>query len=310
MVFPGAVCRRLGLVAALTVGLACSGGGSGGGSTTNVSGPSSPSAGAGTSDGGASPSPSTSPAPSVSPTPTPSPTSRPPVSACPYGKGTLSGRCDRDVPAFLDQVDEAIDQLVQQNPGIFRLATNGSGMHEVLDQEAFWTGVVANLQAMGFCANWDFAELQVKNGQEFSEQYDILLASGHIRRGDGSYRATCTPAVFPVEPADFIKSVRVAFFGIECKDGRTPPRNGEGLLPVGCVGYVTASPKDADNEDVDERITGHDIEWTLPPGNQVRVDDFPHVEFNKTLTGMEPGKFSLCATVLDVQGCLHGEVIP
>ena len=310
MVFPGVVCRRLGLVALLAAGLACSGGGPGSGPSSNVSGPSSPSPGSGSSNTNPTPSPATSPDPSVSPTPAPSPTSRPPVSACPYGKGSLSARCDRTAPVFLDQVHQAIDQLVQQQPDIFRLATNGSGMHEVRDQEAYFTGVVTNLQAMGFCANWDFAELQVKNGTEFSEQYDILLSTGQVRRGDGSYRSTCTPAAFPVEPSDFVDSVRVAFFGIECKDGRTPPRNGEGLLPVGCIGYVTASPKDRNNEDVDERITGHEIEWTLPEGNKVKVDDFPHVGFNKTLTGLEPGTFSLCATVLGVEGCLHGEVIP
>ena len=34
---------------------------------------------------------------------------------------------------------------------------------------------------------------------DFSEDYDMLLSSGHMRRGDGAYRQTCTPATFPVD---------------------------------------------------------------------------------------------------------------
>ena len=38
--------------------------------------------------------------------------------------------------------------------------------------------------------------MAAKNSNNFSEQYDILLASGHIRRGAGSYRGVCKPALF------------------------------------------------------------------------------------------------------------------
>jgi hypothetical protein len=39
-------------------------------------------------------------------------------------------------------------------------------------------------------------EIGVKNSNDYSEQYDILLASGHMRRGLGSYRGVCRPAIF------------------------------------------------------------------------------------------------------------------
>ena len=42
----------------------------------------------------------------------------------------------------------------------------------------------------------------------------------------------------------------------------------------------------------------------------MRVDDQRTCTFNKTLFGLEPGHFSLCATVRGVEGCLNGEVIP
>jgi hypothetical protein len=40
----------------------------------------------------------------------------------------------------------------------------------------------------------------------------------------------------------------------------------------------------------------------------VRMDDFPGVPFNKTLTAQNPGHFKLCAVVKGVRGCLDGEV--
>jgi hypothetical protein len=49
---------------------------------------------------------------------------------------------------------------------------------------------------MGVCAIFDGEEIGVKNTNAFNDQYDIHLASGHVRRGEGSYRATCTPAQF------------------------------------------------------------------------------------------------------------------
>ena len=36
----------------------------------------------------------------------------------------------------------------------------------------------------------------MKNTNAFSEQYDILLASGHMRRRPSAYRGDCRPAVF------------------------------------------------------------------------------------------------------------------
>jgi hypothetical protein len=293
--------RRVAVVAALVLGLACSHNSSRETVTRSPNGPSV--AGTVRALDDASPAPA----------PSATPTARPPVSACPYGKGSLSAHCDRGAPMFIGDVETAVNQLIQQRPDIFDLTHDAdTGQYRVYDSdtEVYFAGVVSNLQAMGYCANWDFNEIQVKNSNEFSEQYDILLSSNHIRRGASTYRSTCNPANFPVEAKDFIDAVRVAFFGIDCKDGRTPPHNGEGKLPVGCVGFVTATPKDKNNVDVDARIVNDDILWTLPETNNVLVENFPHVGFNKILTGQAPGPFTLCAVVQGVQGCLNGEVIP
>ena len=246
----------------------------------------------------------------ASPNPAPSPS--PSASPCPYGKGTLDTTCVRGAPVFLDKVDAAIDQLVQQRPEIFEQEdAAGPGGYRVLDVDQYNAGVVKNLEAMAFCAAADNNQIQLKNSNEFSEHYDILLSTQHVRRGDGSYRATCNPPAFPLDAADLIDGVRVAFFGFDCPDGVEAPRNGVGQLPVGCVGFVTATPKTRDNEDVDPRVHGPDIQWIHWEGHeQVRVEDFPGVTFNKTLVGLEEGGFRLCAVVKGVEGCLNGTVTP
>jgi hypothetical protein len=265
---------------------------------------------------GGSDTPTTPPAtqPSIAPTSTPTaPPSTPPspgASSCQYGKGTVGAFCDRQSAAFASDVDAAIMQLVQQRPDIFDLNQQvGEGGYKVLKPEDYYAGVIANLQARDFCAGYDFVELQVKNSNSFSEQYDIMLGSGHVRRGDGAYRATCSPANFPLDPEDVIDHIRVGFFGIACIDGIVPPRNNERLLLMGCSGNVTATPKDRDGNDVDARIHGPRIDWRLEQEiNVVEMHDYPGVTFNKTLTARNAGHFRLCATVKGITGCLDGEV--
>ena len=234
------------------------------------------------------------------------------AASCRYGKGTVDTRCQRQAPRFLADVDAAITELTRQQPEIFNFKDEaGPGGYLVLDQDKYVAGVIHNLQAKDFCAGFDLKELQVKNGNEFSEQYDILVSNGHAHRGDGSYRNTCNPASFPLDPEDLIDSVRVAFFGFRCADGRTPPKNGDGEVPVGCFGFVTATPKNKNNQDVDSRIHGNQIEWVLKQeGEIVRMDDLEGQPFNKNLYGLNHGHFTLCATVREVEGCLYGEVIP
>jgi hypothetical protein len=264
--------------------------------------------------GGGSPTPTTppSPTPTVAPTTAPSvaPSASPGASSCRYGKGSLETYCDRQVAAFAADVDAAITLLTQQRPEIFDLTQQaGEGGFKVLMPDEYYAGVIRNLEAKDFCAGYDLVELQVKNSSSFSEQYDIMLSSGHIRRGAGAYRATCSPPSFPLDPEDLIDHVRVGFFSIRCITGVTPPRNGEKLLLMGCSGFVTASPKDKDGNDIDARIHGDRIDWTLEQEIPiVRMDEYEGVPFNKTLTAQNPGHFKLCAIVKGVKGCLDGEV--
>jgi hypothetical protein len=251
----------------------------------------------------------TSPAPAASP----SPWIPPGTWACPLGKGDPAAACSesRGEPVFLARVDAAIDELIQTRPELFDLTRKvGEKGYLVLEPEKFYLGVAEVLQTRGLCAGWDLKELQVKDGNGFSEQYDLLLSNDHIRRGAGSFRATCTPSAFPLDPADQIDYVRVAFYSVACEDGRTPPRNIEGKVPVECTGIVTATPKDKQGRDVDRRVHGPEISWELEQiDDYVFMEDFEGVAFNKFLRGLDPGYFTLCATVQGKKGCLQGSVI-
>ena len=89
-----------------------------------------------------------------------------------------------------------------------------------------------------------------------------------------------------------------------------PPRHGENVLPLGCRGFVTATPKQRNNEDVPRHIIGSDIAWRIEQaGDVVGVRDDESNAFNKVLVGRNPGRYSLCATSHGVEGCQHAEVV-
>ena len=252
------------------------------------------------------------PVPLVSPSPSPS--ALPPAGSCPLGKGTAGAPCNRlALGQFYAQIDAVVAAVIQERPQLFDLTRHvGTGAYLVRAPEVFQEEVVRRLQATGLCAYYDFTRelLQVKDSDESSEDYALMLPNGHLRRGEGSYVSTCSPASFPLDPADMIDDIRVAFYAIECADGLPPPRNGEGKLRMECTGILTATPKKADNTDVDSRIHGPDIEWRLDQiDDYVKWSDFPGQPFNKFVTGLDPGKFRVCAKVLGIEGCLNGEVL-
>jgi hypothetical protein len=239
----------------------------------------------------------------------------PPVlpAMCPEGVGNPEASCTGDVPGLhLDQVYAAVDRLIETQPDIFdRERVIGHDGFKVLNDEAFYLGVAGLLQAQGLCAVWDYEQLQIKTSPAASESYVLLDQKNFIRRDDRLLNFTCVPAAFPLDPALIVDRVRVGFYGIRCEGDREPPRNGQGLLPVNCTGYVTATPKKADDTDVDPRVHGSEIDWQLVPlGGRVIVASYSDIPFNKVVKGYSPGDVRLCATVQGHQGCLNIKVIP
>lgn len=232
---------------------------------------------------------------------------------CPLGKGDVNAVCAAGTaqPVFLARVQAAVEEVVRTRPELVDTNRVYQGGFLVVEVEKFYLAVVGVLQAQGLCAGWDLSELQVKDAQGFSEQYQLLHPNDHLRRDANAFRASCTPSAFPLDAADRIHWVRVGFYSITCEDGRTPPRNGERQLPEECTGWVTASPKDASDHDVDRRVHGPYISWELrQDGEHVTMEDFPNVPFNKWLRGRVVGPFELCATVQTKTGCLYGTVTP
>jgi hypothetical protein len=170
--------------------------------------------------------------------------------------------------------------------------------------------VIRILQAQGLCAGWDLTDLQVRNSNDFSEHYDLFDARGFLHTDPADrVRSTCRPADFPLSAADRIDTIRVGFYGIDCPAGVRKPPNSANRLPVGCLGHVTASPKDRFFNDVDVRAHGPYITWDLEQRRAfvgMRDDDVSL--FNKNLRGAEPGSFALCATIQGKRGCLAGDV--
>jgi hypothetical protein len=140
-------------------------------------------------------------------TPTPTPTNPPLSATCVrLGLGTSTGKelCRNEGETFLDELDQAIDLLVAQQPQIFDLnQVAGAGGYRILSEGAFWVGVIQNLDKMGLCGGLYGEELAVTNTTGYSDNFDIIDANHYIRRGSNSYRSTCTPASYtmPMAPA-------------------------------------------------------------------------------------------------------------
>jgi hypothetical protein len=241
------------------------------------------------------------------------------ANSCPLGKGDPAAECAARSPQLLAAMDTAIDLLVRSRPELFNTqeeAGANTGQYRVLDREAYVDGVIANLRAAGLCAErtLDRERVVAKSTNAFSEEWDVLTASRFIRRGSYSYRHTCEPASFPLAAADLVAFIRTAFFSFECPAGVVAPHPNQGQLPVACDGYVTASPKQKNGDDVPASIHGPGVEWELRSGEDVvRVEpDWRFANpYNKFLrpTGVVGG-FVLCATVLEKTGCLNGRTIP
>lgn len=149
-----------------------------------------------------SPEPTSTPSPlptaSPTPIPTPSPSAAPtchlpamPECGKPEGPPGVYGCCqDRNTLEFNEQVDTAINTLQFERPDLF----NGE---QVLNDDLYVQGVARILQRdFGLCSTQGGPsdEIGVKDTNDHSEQYDILLGNGRVRRG--GYTVTCKPARF------------------------------------------------------------------------------------------------------------------
>jgi len=143
------------------------------------------------------PTPKPSPTPTTAPTPAPTP-STPPGGSCSLPPSNpASPRCTDESPLLLGPVEKAITAATTTRPDLFDFDDKKcDNCYYVKNVDGYVNQVIKHLNAQGVCALWDGEEMAVKKTNDYSEQYDILLASGHIRRGAGSYKGICRPAWF------------------------------------------------------------------------------------------------------------------
>jgi hypothetical protein len=267
---------------------------------------------------GGSSTPTTSTPPPVTSVPAPAPTPTPVAAGCPAGVSSSRFTCQGDVPGLMPRLDAAIDKLIADKPQLFNLSDDPGGdrRFRVLDESAFYEGVIANLQAGGLCAQRDYTDysrIAMKEDNSYSETYDVVGRQTRILRGPERYVHTCTPASFPLPPGDVVARVTVSFFRYtDCPAGTVlpPPPNS---IPVGCRGTVTATPKDSLGNKLPPELHGSDITWFVQYGDGTTISTGPSpdgVTFNRIVQGNQAGEFSLCATVAGRTGCLNGQVLP
>ena len=146
------------------------------------------------------------------PVPTPPPTTAPPATQ-PTPAATNCSRlvfvspsnnCRVEGSSFQPQIEKAMDKVIAEHPEIFNLNdSSASGQYRVKSSGPYYVNLIKNLEAQGLCADFDGEELQVKDSNSFSDQYHVMTSAFYMRRGAGSYRTTCTPAVFPTPPPPF-----------------------------------------------------------------------------------------------------------
>lgn len=140
------------------------------------------------------------PKPTPVPTPTPVSTPEPPPtgSSCSLpASNPANPACTFDPARLEGDVEAAMTQVTQSHPQYFNFKDTRCGnCYLVLDIDGYIREVQRALAGRGVCSYWDGEELAVKDSNAASEQYDVLLASNHMRRAPGAYRGVCRPSWF------------------------------------------------------------------------------------------------------------------
>lgn len=107
-----------------------------------------------------------------------------------------------------------------------------------------------------------------------------------------------TPGTTPSPGANCstVASNRVGFFGIGCPSG-VSPRNGQGVLPLGCIGFATQTPKNAQGQDVPAAVHGPVVAWATTTGaERVRLVEVEEA-FNRNVIPQIQGDVVITGTV-------------
>jgi hypothetical protein len=144
------------------------------------------------------PTPKPTPVPTPTPAPLATPEPPPAASNCSLPASNPSNpSCTFDPPRLEAEVENAITRVTESHPQYFKFNDTRCGnCYLVKNIDGYVAEVQRQLASRGICTYWDGEELAAKDSNAASEQYDILLASNHIRRAPGAYRGVCRPSWF------------------------------------------------------------------------------------------------------------------
>ena len=106
--------------------------------------------------------------------------------------------CDsRAQPNFYPLVEAGIQKMLTEQPQLFDFTdVRGDNWPRVLNINGYTNGIAHYLSSQGLCARFDGREMQVKNTNDYNDQYAVLLSETWVRRGPGIYRGSCYPSSF------------------------------------------------------------------------------------------------------------------
>lgn len=262
--------------------------------------------------GGSSPTATpTTLAPAPGPTPTPAVAS----GTCPIGHGTPGALCQAGEGALLETIDAAIDKVVAAHPDYFVVGeTRGPGQYRVRNPDGFIEGVLAILQGQGLCAQRTpkSDKVEVKDSNDYSEEYLLISDRGYVARGKSSCEKTCTPSAFPLNVGESVARIFVGIYRFRCDAGIVPPPTYANILPIGCDALITMTPKDKNGEKVPEWLHSLNPEFWIRNGELtvIVLGELPGEPFNKWIYPKGLGAFSICAAVDGKQTCMNAQVVP
>jgi hypothetical protein len=90
-------------------------------------------------------------------------------------------------------VNLAIDRVIATRQELFNMTDLAGGNPRVLDRDAYWMAVKAELEKQGVCTIIEKEEFAVKNTNDFNEQWNLWTSTGFVRR---RYVTSCSPSWF------------------------------------------------------------------------------------------------------------------
>jgi hypothetical protein len=106
--------------------------------------------------------------------------------------------CAPEGARFFADVDASIAEVARRTPQVFDLGDQATeGGYRIVDAAGWKGGLIDAMASRGYCARHDGEEFVFKRGSnQLSEHYDLESSQGYVRRGEGTYQATCYPAAF------------------------------------------------------------------------------------------------------------------